>query len=59
MHCGLHITKTDTKKVSEEGKDSLSRKFQQELGFSTSLEVLNICDINWFGSILCSLIFSE
>lgn len=57
MHCGLHITKTETQKVSEEGKDSLSRNFQQELGFSTSLEVLNICDINWFGSILCSLIF--
>ncbi|XP_023890174.2 uncharacterized protein LOC112002249 [Quercus suber] len=38
MHCGLHITKTDTQKVSEERKDSLSRKFQQELGFSTSLE---------------------
>ncbi|XP_030937988.1 uncharacterized protein LOC115963201 [Quercus lobata] len=38
MHCGLHMTKTDTQKVSEEGKDSLSRKFQQELGFSTSLE---------------------
>lgn len=44
MHCDLQRTKTNTQKVSEEGKDSLSRKFQ-ELGFSQSLEDCGVSSI--------------
>jgi len=39
MYCALQRTKSDTQKVSEEGKESLSRKFQEQFNFSTSLEV--------------------
>lgn len=47
MYCALQRTESDTQKVSEEGKESLSRKFQEQFNFSTSLEACGVPSHAW------------